>query len=223
MIYEENEAKLWQLLKEHWPRILLFLALWLILGLGIYKLLVVLTFFIPDSVILGLHQFISEEPSSDINIARFSISSCISFGVSCGLNALFFHLYFKQKKDLELLKDALRVLAYKEHTQKPFDVEEMQDQFGILLKENKDTVLQAIKKVVNDNGYDFSYKGCESRAYEETLYLTVQSREEDNRPLLNFIVTLGLRPFRITFDGVDCKDLNQLIIIIKDWLLNRKD
>jgi hypothetical protein len=90
--------------KKNWSNVLLFLALWLILGLGIYQLL----FFVPSPMLLGIDKILSSEPSMDENEVRFSISLC----VSCGLNALFFYLYFKQKKDLELLKDALRVLTY---------------------------------------------------------------------------------------------------------------
>ena len=96
--------EMWQLLKGHWPKVLLFLAIWLILGLGVYQLL----FFIPHSILFGIGQLSSSEPTLDENGVKFSIS----LWVSCGLNALFFYLFFKQKKDLALLKDALRVLTY---------------------------------------------------------------------------------------------------------------
>jgi hypothetical protein len=93
--------------------------------------------------------------------------------------------------------------------------------------ENKDEVLQAIKKVANDNGYDFSYKACESRVHEEVLNLTVQPKDGDDRRALSLVVAKGENRFRVTFAGADiskhCKDLDQLLIIIKDWLLNRKD
>lgn len=83
--------ELWQYLKEHWPRILLFLGLWLILGLGAYQLL----FFVSD---VGLDE---DNP-------RFYFAS----SAGLGLAALGFYVYFKQKKDLKLLKDALQVLRY---------------------------------------------------------------------------------------------------------------
>jgi len=92
---------------------------------------------------------------------------------------------------------------------------------------NKDEVLQAVKELVNDNGYDFFCNRCESRVHEEALSLAVQPKEGDDRPLLNFIVTNGSSRFRIAFAGVDgpkyCKDLKQLLDVIKNWLLNRKD
>jgi len=90
---------------------------------------------------------------------------------------------------------------------------------------NKDELLQAVKKLVNDNGYDFFYNGCESRVHEEALSLAAQPREGDDRPLLNFIVTNGSSRFRITFAGIDvpkyCKDLDQLLDTIKDRLTTR--
>ncbi len=94
----------WLWLEKNWLRILIFLALWLILGLGIYQLL----FFVPGSMLLGIDKILSSEPSMDENEVRFSIS----LWVSCGLNALLFYLYFKQKKDLILLKDTLQILGY---------------------------------------------------------------------------------------------------------------
>ena len=93
------------------------------------------------------------------------------------------------------------------------------------MTENMDEVLQAIRKLVNDNGYDFFNNGCQCREYEKALYLAVQPKDGDDRPLLNFIVTIESSRFRITFDGVDVpqyrKDLNQLLDVIKDWLLTR--
>lgn len=81
----------WQYLKEYWPRIILFLGLYLILGLGAYQLL----FFV-----------------SDVGGDEMSPRAYLSFLAGLGLTALGFHVYFKQKEDLKLLKDALRVLAY---------------------------------------------------------------------------------------------------------------
>jgi hypothetical protein len=79
---------------------------------------------------------------------------------------------------------------------------------------------------VNDNDYDFFYNGCESRIYEEVLNLAVQPQKGDDRPLLNFIITNGSSRLMINFSGVDapkhCKDLEQLLDFIKDWLLNEE-
>jgi hypothetical protein len=97
---------------------------------------------------------------------------------------------------------------------------------------NKDEVLQAIKKLANDNGYDFFPGECRLRkdmrgeTIGEVLCLAVQPREGDNRELLNFVVTNGENRFMVTFAGEDvpmyCKDLNQLLIIIKDWVIKQK-
>lgn len=92
---------------------------------------------------------------------------------------------------------------------------------------DKDAVLQAIEKLVKDNGgYDFFNNGgpYPPREQGEALYLAVQPKKGDERPLLNFVVSWSHR-FLVTFDGVDvpqyCKDLNQLLDVIKDWLLTR--
>lgn len=94
---------------------------------------------------------------------------------------------------------------------------------------NKDEVLQAIKKLTNDNGYDFFNNGnpYPPIEHEKVLYLAVKPKEGDDRPLLNFVVTIGLNRFRVTFPETDapnyCTDLNQMLDVIKDWLLNGKD
>jgi len=91
---------------------------------------------------------------------------------------------------------------------------------------NKDEVLQAIRKLTNDNGYNFFNNGgpYPPREHEEVLSLIVQPREEEDRPLLNFVVTIGLNRFRVTFPETDtpkyCTDLNQMLDVIKKWLLN---
>ncbi|OHB54627.1 MAG: hypothetical protein A2173_06100 [Planctomycetes bacterium RBG_13_44_8b] len=90
---------------------------------------------------------------------------------------------------------------------------------------NKDEVLKAIRKLTNANGYDFFNNGgpYPPREHEKALYLSVQPREGDDRALLNFVVTIGSNRFKITFPGTDvpeyCTDLNQMLDIIKDWLL----
>ena len=92
---------------------------------------------------------------------------------------------------------------------------------------NKEEVLQAIKKLTNDNGYVFINNGgpYPPREHEELLYLAVQQREGHDRQLLNFVVTIGTSRFMITFNGAEipryCMNLNQMLYIIKDWLLNR--
>jgi hypothetical protein len=86
--------EVWQFLKEHWPRVFLFLGLCLILGLGAYQLL----FFVSD--------FAFDEDGEYSPRVTYSIIAGL------GLTALGFHVYFKQKKDLKLLKDALQVLRY---------------------------------------------------------------------------------------------------------------
>jgi hypothetical protein len=94
---------------------------------------------------------------------------------------------------------------------------------------NKDDVLQTIRELANDNGYDFFNNGSPypPRENGEVLYLAVQPREGDDRPLLNFVVTIGLNRFRVTFPETDatnhCMDLNQMLVVIQDWLLNGKD
>lgn len=94
---------------------------------------------------------------------------------------------------------------------------------------NKDEVLQAIRKLTNDNGYDFFNNGdtYPPREHEKVLYLSVQPREVDDRPLLNFVVTIGSSRFKVTFAGSEvpkyCTDLNQMLDVIKDWLLKGKD
>jgi hypothetical protein len=92
---------------------------------------------------------------------------------------------------------------------------------------NKDEVLQAIRKLVDDLGYDFKNNGgpCPPREHGETLYLAVQLRTGDYRPLLNFVVSWSDR-FLVTFEGANtpkyCKDLSQLLDFIKDWLVKGK-
>lgn len=94
---------------------------------------------------------------------------------------------------------------------------------------NKDEILQAIRKLTYDNGYDLFNNGgpYPPRENEEVLYLAVQPREGDNRPLLNFVVTIGLNRFRVTFPEADapsyCTDSNQMLDVIKYWLLNEKN
>ena len=93
---------------------------------------------------------------------------------------------------------------------------------------NKEEVLQAIRKLTSDNGYDFINNGgpYPPREHEKVLYLAVQQREGHDRPLLNFVVTIGTSRFMITFNGAKvpryCTDLKQMLDIIKDWLLNGK-
>ncbi|MBN2021069.1 MAG: hypothetical protein JW749_12700 [Sedimentisphaerales bacterium] len=101
---KEDWKDFWQWLKKNWFNTVTFFALWLISGLGIYQLLL----FVPDSTLLGIEQILSSEPSMDGDEVRFKISLL----ASCSLNALFFYLYFKQKRNLLLLKDALRILCY---------------------------------------------------------------------------------------------------------------
>jgi hypothetical protein len=90
--------------------------------------------------------------------------------------------------------------------------------------ENKDEILQAIRKLANDNGYDFSDNGSEPRI-PERWYLAVRPKEGDDRPSLPFVVTKEPSRFRVTFAGASipkyCKDLDQLLAFIKDWLLTR--
>lgn len=94
---------------------------------------------------------------------------------------------------------------------------------------NKDRILQAIRKLTNDNGYDFFNNGCPypPREHETVLYLAVQPKEGDARPLLDFVVAIESSRFRVTFPGIDvpkyCKDLNQMLDVVKDWLPNAKD
>lgn len=83
----------WQYLKEHWSRVLLFLGLWLILGLGTYQLL----FFIPE-------DYINEYGEGESQRAVFSVM------LSLGLTVLGFYVYSKQSKELKLLKDAFQIL-----------------------------------------------------------------------------------------------------------------
>jgi hypothetical protein len=93
--------------------------------------------------------------------------------------------------------------------------------------ENKDEVSQAIRKLADDNGYDFFNNGGPNppREHEKVLYLAFQPKEGDKRPLLNFVVAICSNRFRVTFDGAIipkyCKDLGQLLDFIKDWLLTR--
>jgi len=98
--------------------------------------------------------------------------------------------------------------------------------------EDKDEVLRAIDKLVNDNGYDYFRGKCWLRKdkvdepIEDVLCLAVQPKEGDDKPLFHFVVTIGSSRFRITFDKdvpKYCKDLDQMLNIIKDWLLNIKD
>jgi hypothetical protein len=94
--------------------------------------------------------------------------------------------------------------------------------------ENKDEVLQAIRKLTNDNGYDFFNNGGSypQKEHEEVLSLAVQQREGDDRPLLSFVVTIGLNRFRVTFPEANnpeyCTDLNHMLDVIKNWLLKGK-
>lgn len=94
---------------------------------------------------------------------------------------------------------------------------------------NKDEVLQAIRKLTNDNGYVFFNNGgpYPPREHdEEVLYLSAQPKEGDNRPSLNFIVTIGSSRFRVTFDGAKVpeyfEDFNQMLIGITKWLQNNR-
>jgi len=94
--------------------------------------------------------------------------------------------------------------------------------------ENKEDVLQAIRKLTNENGYDFINKGGPYPPMEDkkTLYLAVQQRERYDRPSLNFVVTIGPSRFMVNFEGADvpmhCIDLNQMLGVIEDWLINTK-
>ena len=76
--------------KENLPRILLFLVLWLVLGLGIHRLLSLIS----DSTLLGIYQFVSSDITLDENEVKFSISCWVSLG----LNALFFYLKWGKVK-----------------------------------------------------------------------------------------------------------------------------
>jgi hypothetical protein len=91
--------------------------------------------------------------------------------------------------------------------------------------ESRNMVIDAIKKLVNDNGYDFFNKGGPRE--REALHLAVQPKEGDDKPLLDFVVTIGSNRFMVTFPERDvpnyCMDLNQMLDVIKDWLLNKKD
>jgi len=93
-------------------------------------------------------------------------------------------------------------------------------------------VSQAIKELANANGYDFfpgtggPRKDNRGSVIENVLCGTVQSQKGDNRPLLNLIVTIGSNHFRVTLETSAPKkanDLDQLLDIIKEWLLNKKE
>lgn len=98
---------------------------------------------------------------------------------------------------------------------------------------NKEEVLQAIKKLANDNGYDFFLGECKIRKDKRgmstiaVLHQAVQLREGDERPLLNFIVTIDSSRFSVTFDGAKVPkkfdDLSQTLNDIRGWLLSRKN
>ncbi|HUU19866.1 MAG TPA: hypothetical protein VMW72_22130 [Sedimentisphaerales bacterium] len=81
--------------KKNWLRVLIFLGVWLILGLGVYQLL----FFISYSAL--------DEDEYEIN-PRFNTSLLVGFG----LTALGFYLYFNKKKQLTVLKNSFQVLIY---------------------------------------------------------------------------------------------------------------
>jgi hypothetical protein len=93
--------------------------------------------------------------------------------------------------------------------------------------ESEKEVLQAIRNLVSDIGYDFFDRGSPypPRGHEKALYLAAQPRKGDNRKLLHFVVTIESNRFRITLGGAKApqyrKDLNQLLDFIKDWLLTR--
>ncbi len=84
--------EVWQYLKEHWLRVLLFLGLWLILGLGAYQLL----FFVSDSTLYVDGE--EENPR-----ALFSLMA------SFGLTAVGFYIYFGEKKTSNALRESLRI------------------------------------------------------------------------------------------------------------------
>lgn len=88
------------------------------------------------------------------------------------------------------------------------------------MKENKDMVFQEIKKLVNDNGYDCFRRDCGPR--KAVLYLEVQSRDDGYSRQL--VVTIASSRFMITFAEANapqyCGDLDQMLNIIKNWLLN---
>ena len=95
---------------------------------------------------------------------------------------------------------------------------------------DKDEVLQAIRKLANDMGYDFFNNGGPPREQgegeqRETLYLAVQYKEGDERPLLNFVVSWSCR-FLVTFNSAKIseyfKDLNQMLSGIKGWLIKNR-
>jgi len=68
--------------------------------------------------------------------------------------------------------------------------------------EDKDEILEAIRKLVIDIGYDFFYKGCKSREHEEVLEFGIPLKDEDNIELL-FEVAIGSRHLRITCGDKD--------------------
>lgn len=84
------EASEWQWLKKNWPSILLFLALFVVISVGLYQFF----FFIPVEI----------EDSPE----RFLLSVFVGFG----LTGTGYYLHLRQKSNLLLLKHALQVLAY---------------------------------------------------------------------------------------------------------------
>ena len=92
---------------------------------------------------------------------------------------------------------------------------------------DKDEVLQAIEKLMKENGYELVNNSSPYPPIKqgETSYLAFQSKDGDNKPLLNFVVSWLYR-FRVTFDEAVVpkyfKDLAQMLIGITEWLQNNR-
>lgn len=92
---------------------------------------------------------------------------------------------------------------------------------------DKDEVLQAIEKLVKDNGYDLINNGSPypPEKQREVLYLAVQPKDGEKRPLLNFVVSWSYR-FLVTFEGAKSpeyfEDLDQMLTCITEWLQNNR-
>jgi len=101
------------------------------------------------------------------------------------------------------------------------------------MKENKDEILQEIKKLFSDSEYDLFYKWGECPeampwVTEERLHLWVHPKDEHNRVLL-FDVAIGSVYLRVSFAEVgkgnceckNCRDRYEMLDFIKACLLNR--
>lgn len=99
--------------------------------------------------------------------------------------------------------------------------------------EDKDEILEAIRKLVDDNGYEIFYKWGESPIElnwitEERLHTWVKPKDKDNRVFL-FDISNGSTYLRVTFadisngnfDWKNCRDQNEMLDFIEECLRTR--